>query len=52
MFQVRGAHLPLDTTQDTGFVNSPVQLQAAMICFKKKVLIPTRFFSLKKDRNI
>ncbi len=29
-----------------GFVDSPVELQAAMVCVKKKVLNPARFFSL------
>ena len=35
-----------------GFVDSPVELQAAMVCVKKKVLNPARFFSLNNDGNI
>ena len=32
-----------------GFVNSPVELQAAMVCVKKNVLNPARFFLLNND---
>ncbi len=35
-----------------GFVNSPVELQAAMVCVKKKVLNLTRFFSVNNDGDI
>ena len=35
-----------------GFVDSPVELQAAMVCVKKKVLNPARFFLLNNDGNI
>ncbi len=35
-----------------GFVDSPIELQAAMVCVKKKVLNPARFFSLNNDGNV
>jgi len=35
-----------------GFVNNSVELQAALVCVKKKVLKSTRVFSLNNDGNI
>ncbi len=35
-----------------GFVNSPIELQAAMLCVKKKVLNPARFFSLNSVEDV
>ena len=34
------------------FVDSPIELQAAMLCVKKKVLNPARFFSLNNVGNV
>ncbi len=35
-----------------GSVDSPIELQAAMLCVKKKVLNPARFLSLNNVGNV
>ncbi len=35
-----------------GFVDSAMKLQAAMVCVKKTILNPARFFLLNNDGNV